>query len=141
MRLHHFAFFVAVTFVAGCERRRPPDPHAMVQRTMKGVLAYPKSVQVSVSAGEDAAQVTMTSQDSAGKVADWFRRSLAAGGWTLTSDVTSADGSTTISATQGKRPLWITFQRNEGAPGTTYTVIGAVVAGDSVVAQQPREKP
>jgi hypothetical protein len=138
MRLHHFAFLVAVTLVAGCERRRPPDPHAMVQRTLKGVLVYPMSVQVSVSAGEDAAQVTMTSQDSVAKVAGWYRRSLATNGWTLTSDVTSADGSTTMSATQGKRPLWITVRRNEGAPGTTYTLIGAVVAQDSVVAQKPK---
>ena len=107
----------------------------MVQRTMHGVLAYPLSIQVSVSAGEDAAQVTMTSPDSVPKVAAWYRRTLATNGWTLTSDVTSADGSTTISATQGTRPLWITFRRNEGAPGTTYTVIGAVVAGDSVTAK------
>ncbi len=109
----------------------------MVQKTMHGVLAYPMSIQVSASAGEDAAQVTMTSPDSVAKVADWFRRSLATNGWTLLSDVTTADGSTTMSASQGKRPLWITFRRNEGAPGTTYTVIGAVVAQDSVVAQKP----
>ena len=135
MRLHHFAVIVAVTLVAGCERRQPPDPHAMVQKTMHGVLAYPMSVQVSVSAGEDAAQVTMTSPDSVAKVAAWYRRTLATNGWTLTSDVTGADGSTTMSASQGKRPLWITLRRNEGAPGTTYTVIGAVVAGDSVTAK------
>lgn len=113
----------------------------MVQKTMKGVLAYPLSVQVSVSAGEDAAQVTMTSPDSVPKVAAWYRRTLATNGWTLTSDVTTADGSTTLSATQGTRPLWITFRRNEGVAGTTYTVIGAVVAGDSVVAQKPEVRP
>jgi hypothetical protein len=61
-------------------------------------------------------------------VADWFRRSLTLNGWTLQSDLTSNDGSVTISATRGKRPLWITLRPNQGAPGTTYTMVGALVA-------------
>jgi hypothetical protein len=34
---------------------------------------------------------------------------------------------------KGTRPLWVTLRPNVGAAGTTYTVIGAVVAeGDSL---------
>jgi hypothetical protein len=47
--------------------------------------------------------------------------------WTLQSDMTGNDGSVSIAAQRGKRPLWITLRPNVGGPGTTYTIIGAVV--------------
>jgi hypothetical protein len=112
----------------------------MVQKAMEGVLVYPLSTEVSISAGADAAEVTMVTADSVGPVARWFRRVLTTNGWTLTSDVAKSDGSIAISASQGKRPLWITLRPNVGAPGTTYTVIGAVVAQDSTAADSGRAK-
>lgn len=113
----------------------------MVQKAMEGVLVYPLSTEVGIAAGADAAQVTLTTADSTGKVARWFRQALLANGWTLVSDATNPDGSISMSATQGKRPLWITLHPNVGAPGTTYTVIGAVVAQDSAATSDSERKP
>lgn len=110
----------------------------MVQKAMQGVLVYPLSSEVGIAAGADAAQVTLTSADSIGKVARWFRQALLANGWTLVSDATNPDGSISMSATQGKRPLWITLHPNVGAPGTTYTVIGAVVDSAAAVDSSPK---
>lgn len=110
----------------------------MVQKAMEGVLVYPLSAEVGIAAGADAAQVTLATADSIGKVARWFRRALLANGWTLVSDATSPDGSISMSATQGKRPLWITLHPNVGAPGTTYTVIGAVVDSAAAVDSSPK---
>ncbi|HSD30769.1 MAG TPA: hypothetical protein VLB49_02580 [Gemmatimonadales bacterium] len=135
MRRHLLLSFIFLVLTAACERRQEADPRAMVQKAMRGVLVYPLSSEVSIAAGADAAQVTLASSDSIGKVARWFRQALQANGWTLVSDVTNADGSIAMSATQGNRPLWITLHSNVGAPGTTYTVIGAVVPQDSTAAR------
>jgi hypothetical protein len=35
-------------------------------------------------------------------------------------------------AEHGQRPLWVTVRPNVGGPGSTYTMIGAIVAGDSI---------
>jgi hypothetical protein len=119
------AFLALLVLAAACDRREPPDPRAMLHKALFGVLVYPLSSEVSVAAGADAAQVTMSTRDSLAKVAGWFRQSLIANGWTLQSDVTSGD-SIAIVAMLGKRPLWLTLRSNVGAPGTTYTIIGAV---------------
>jgi hypothetical protein len=127
MRRHLLLSFIFLAPIAACERRQEADPRAMVQKAMRGVLVYPLSSEVGIAAGADAAQVTLATADSIGQVARWFRQALLANGWTLVSDATNPDGSISMSATQGKRPLWITLHPNVGAPGTTYTVIGAVV--------------
>jgi hypothetical protein len=134
MRRHLLPSFILLVLTAACERHQEADPRAMVQIAMQGVLVYPLSTEVGIAAGEDAAQVTLSTADSIGPVARWFRQALFANGWTLVSDVTNRDGSIAMSATQGKRPLWITLHPNVGAPGTTYTVIGAVVPPDSTTA-------
>ncbi|HMA40427.1 MAG TPA: hypothetical protein VKP10_10135 [Gemmatimonadales bacterium] len=135
MRRNIIPSFIFLVLATACDRRQEADPRAMVQKAMQGVLVYPLSTEVGIAAGADAAQVTLTTTDSAGKVARWFRQALLANGWTLVSDATSPDGSISMSATQGKRPLWITLHPNVGAPGTTYTVIGAVVPQDSTAAR------
>lgn len=139
------ALVLAVALATACERHNAPDPRPLARRALAGVPVYPLSTEVSVTAGEDAAQLTMSSVDSLGKVAAWFRRSLPLNGWSLQSDLTNDDGSVSISATRGKRPLWLTLRRNVGAPGTTYALIGAIVAGDSGAAADssltPRPKP
>jgi hypothetical protein len=122
---------LVLTVAAACERRHPPDPRPMVRKALAGVLVYPLSTEVDIAAGEDAAQATLASADSVGKVANWFRRSLVSNGWSLQSDITNADGSVSISASQGKRPLWVTLRPRVDGSGTTYTVIGGIVPEDS----------
>lgn len=99
----------------------------MVRQALHGVIVYPQSMLVDMAAGEEAAQITLTTMDSIGRVASWFRQVLLLNRWTLQSDVTGRDGSVSIAALQGERPLWITLRPNSGGPGTTYTIIGAVV--------------
>ena len=119
--------------VIACDRRRAPDPRPMVQKAMHGMFVYPRSVAIDMAAGEDAAQITLTSMDSVGQVARWFREALPLNGWSLQSDLTGQDQSVSIVAMKGTRPLWVSLHPNVGGPGSTYTVIGAVVAeGDSL---------
>ena len=121
-----------LTAVAACNRPQPPDTRAMLRKSLHGVLVYPRSTLVDATSGSDAAQVTLTTLDSVAVVATWFRDELNLNGWALQSDVTSGDGSIAIVAQKGNRPLWITLRSNVGGPGSTYTVIGAVVTGDSM---------
>ena len=133
MRHVPIVFLLLVVGSLACDRRRPPDPRAMVQRAMRGLFIYPGSVTIDMAAGEDAAQVTLTALDSVAVVARWFREALRLNGWSLQSDLTANDHSIAIVATKGARPLWVTLHPNVGGPGTTYTLIGAVVAtGDSL---------
>jgi len=126
-------FTLIVLAATACERRQAPDPGMMVQRVLGGTLVYPRSERIDMSAGGDAAQMTLRTADSIRPVADWFRHTLALNGWKLQSDLTGTDGSVTLSATRDQRPVWITLRPNEGAPGTIYTMIGAVVTPDSAV--------
>jgi hypothetical protein len=117
---------------AACNRPQPPDTRATLRQSLHGVLVYPRSTLIDVASGSDAAQVTLTTLDSVGVVASWFRSELNLNGWALQSDLTSGDGSIAIAVQKGNRPLWITLRPNVGGPGSTYTVIGAVVSGDSM---------
>ena len=128
MRQFIHVVLLVVVAAAACERRRrAPDPQEMVQQALHGVLVYPHSLQLGMAAGEEAAEVTLTTPDSIGQVAHWFREVLRLNRWELQSDVTGGDGSVSITAQRGKRPLWVTLRPNIGGPGTTYTIIGAVV--------------
>ena len=127
-----YAPLLVLAAAAACSRPKPPDTRTMIQKSLHGVLVYPRSTLVDLASGSDAAQVTLTTLDSVGVVAGWFRTELRLNGWALQSDVTDNDGSITIAAQQGSRPLWITLRPNVGGAGSTYTVIGAVVSGDSM---------
>ena len=128
--------------VAACNRPQPPDTRAMLRKSLHGVLVYPRSTLIDATSGSDAAQVTLTTLDSVAVVVSWFRDELKLNGWALQSDVTNGDGSIAIVAQKGSRPLWITLRPNVGGPGSTYTVIGAVVTGDSMaVAESGAVKP
>lgn len=129
---HTFIFLLFAVAATACNRPQPPDTRTMLRKSLHGVLVYPASTLVDVASGSDAAQVTLTTLDSASLVAGWFREALTLNGWTLESDVKSPDGSIAISASKGARPLWVTFKPNVGGPGSTYVVTGAVVSGDSV---------
>ena len=95
-------------------------------RALEGTLAYPRSTMVSVSAGEEAAQLVMSSPDSVAAVARWFVQALSQNNWDVKRTVTDRTGTVTIYAEQDKRPLWLTLRPNAGGPGTTYTMIGVI---------------
>jgi len=68
----------------------------------------------------------MSSPDSVQVVAAWFVRVLALNHWDVQRTISDRDGTVTIYAEQGKRPLWLTLRPNVGGPGTTYTMIGVI---------------
>jgi hypothetical protein len=86
---------------------------------------------VSVSAGDEAAQLVLSSPDSVSVVAKWFVQALSLNHWDVKRNITDKSGTVTIYAEQDKRPLWLTLRPNVGGPGTTYTMIG-VIPKDSV---------
>lgn len=124
---------VVPLLVAGCERR--PDPRqdrAFAARALRGVLAYPQSSVVNVSAGEEAAEVVFSTHAPMPQVAQWYRTNLPANGWEVRTDRVDRGGAVTIYAEKDKRPLWLTLRWNVGGPGTTYTMVGAVLEGDTL---------
>jgi hypothetical protein len=122
------AFLVAV--LAGCNRPgdNPTQTRKLAGRALSGTLAYPRSTLVSISAGQEAAQLVLSSPDSMKDVADWFLRALPLNGWNVKRTVSDGKGGVTIYAEQGQRPLWLTLHPNVGGPGTTYTMIGVIPA-------------
>jgi hypothetical protein len=127
-------FFLALALLAaGCDRDRGAgQDRAFASRVLKGALAYPGSSVVSISAGSDAAQVDLSTAAAVQDVAAWYRQALPLNGWAIHSDAADQSGSVTIYADKGKRPLWITLRPNVGGSGSTYTLIGAIAAGDSI---------
>ena len=109
-----------------CDRSgNDAEARALAGRALRGVLAYPKSVLVTVSAGDEAAQIVLSSPSDVAEVAGWYRQALPLNGWDVKSDEAGRDGTVTMYAEKQTRPLWITLRRNVGGPGTTYTLIGA----------------
>ena len=126
----------AAALLGACDR--PPD---MAQRekaaaALQGVLAYPGSTPLTVSAGEDAGQVSFATPAAVRDVAAWYRLTLRLNAWELRSDAVTGDGTISIYAVKGQQPLWILLKPNVGGPGTTYTLIGAVPGADSSAAQR-----
>jgi len=118
---------VLTCVVGACERRDQGASRAVLRQAMHGVLAYPRSALVSMTAGSDAGQMELTSPDAVDTVAQWFRLALPMNGWRLQSDAKGADGTVSLYAQKGAQPLWITLKPSVGAPGTSYTLIGAAV--------------
>jgi len=115
-----------------CERPGSPEQtRRLAGQALQGTLAYPRSTMVSVSAGEEAAQLVLSSPDSVEVVAKWFVRALGLNNWDVQRNITDKNGTVTIYAEQNKRPLWLTLRPNVGGPGTTYTMVG-VIPKDSV---------
>ncbi|HEX9282253.1 MAG TPA: hypothetical protein VF882_00565 [Gemmatimonadales bacterium] len=137
MRLRLGALLTMVTVVAACER--PAEGAAqreLAAQALKGVLAYPHSTVVSVTAGEEAAQAVFTTPAPAEAVATWYRQELRLNGWELQADGVLRDGSISIYADSAKRSLWITLKPNVGGAGTTYTLVGTIPGLDSTAAQR-----
>ena len=116
-----------VCALLACERPGGPEQtRRLAGQAFQGTLAYPRSTMVSISAGEEAAQLVMSSPDSVAVVARWFVRALGTKNWEVKRNLSDANGTVTIYAEQNKRPLWLTLRPNVGAPGTTYTMIGVI---------------
>jgi hypothetical protein len=128
-----FHFLAAIVLLAAaCDRPgNPEQARAFAARALRGALAYPQSSVVSVSAGDEAAELVLSSPDSVDALAAWYRRALPLNGWVIKRDVRDRNGTVTIFAQQGERPLWVTVRPNVGGAGTTYTLVGAIVAADS----------
>ena len=133
-------FVIAALLVPAC--RRPDESERAQQaaaRALTGVLVYPGSSVVSVSAGDEAAGLVLTVTATMAAVAAWYKHALETNGWVVKSERVES-GHVTIYAEQRQpsRPLWITIRPNAGGPGTTYTLLGALptdstVRADSVV--------
>jgi hypothetical protein len=121
----------------GCNRDRESQrARAVVGRALPDALAYPGSSLVSFSAGEDAAQIELSTPASLQEVAAWYRAVLPLNGWEVRSDAADRSGAVIIYAEKGTRPMWLTLRANVGGPGTTYTLMGAVVEPDSTKVQR-----
>ena len=128
---------VAVLSAVACDRpAEQTRERDLAARLLNGLFAYPHSTLVSVAAGEDAAQVTLSTPTPVQQVAAWYRQSLTLNGWVLEHQGVLQDGSLSIYAAKGNRPLWLTIKANVGGPGTTYTLVGAQLLGDSAGAQR-----
>ena len=121
-----------VVGLAACSRPADKNPRGTVYRALHGVLVYPRSLMLEMDAGDSVGQITLTTADSFPRVVAWFHEAFRLNGWEMQSDLTGRDGTVTLYAEQAKRPLWITLKANVGGPGTTYTVIGGIVSGDTV---------
>jgi len=123
-----YQLVIVLALLAACERPGESNrARVAAGRALSGTLAYPRSTPVTVAAGEEAAQLTMTSQDSLPVIVAWFRRALPLNGWVIQREG-GRTGDVTLYAQKGDRPLWITLRPNVGAVGTTYTMIGEIPA-------------
>ena len=135
--MSRFAVLLCVVGLSSGACERPAErtnEREFAAKVLTGLLAYPRSSVVGVSAGQDAAQVTLSTPAAPQDVATWYRQMLRLNGWDLVNDGVTADGGVSIFAQKGKRPLWITLKANAGGPGTTYTLIGADLSQDSAAA-------
>ncbi len=118
------SLIIALTLAVGlaaCERPADRNVRGTVYRALHGVLVYPRSLLVE-----------MATVDSLSRVVTWFREAFRLNAWALQSDAQDRDGTVTLYAEKNKRPVWVRLHANVGGPGTTYTVIGGIVAGDTV---------
>lgn len=115
--------------LSACNREHRADDRKVIGQALRGVLVFPGSAITSLSAGDSAGQVSLSTSIGPDTVADWFRTMLRLNHWDLQVDSRQKDGSISMYAERAKQPLWITITAASGGPGTTYTVIGAIVGG------------
>jgi hypothetical protein len=118
----------ALVLIAACDRPgNAEQTRAFAARALRGALAYPRSTVVRVAAGDEAAELVLSTSASVDVVVDWYRRALPLNHWELKRETRDRNGGVTLYAEQGPRPLWITLRPSDGAEGTTYTLLGAIV--------------
>jgi hypothetical protein len=124
----------------GCERQDEAlRARQLASRALRNVLAYPQSSLVSVSAGENAAELVLTSPATVPVIVAWYRHTLEQNGWDVKSEQTRGDTVTLFAERRGE-PVWITLRPNAGAAGTTYRLIGAILP-DSAPPSAPAPPP
>jgi hypothetical protein len=125
---------VLLCAAAACERpgERAAHDRQFAGRVLWGALAYPQSVVVGIATGEDAAEVTLSTPAAPAQVLAWYRDALRLNGWALRNEARSPDGTVTLYAQQGERPLWIRLRGTAGGPGSTYSLIGVEMSGDTI---------
>ena len=119
---------VCLTLAAAAACNRPGRAsREVVSQSLEGVMVYPRSQPVSLSAGDSAGQLALWNADAPDSVADWYREALVRSHWTLKSDHRQPDGTILIYAERRAQPLWISIQKAAGAGGSNYSLTGAVV--------------
>jgi hypothetical protein len=126
-----------VLLLVACDRPGAPDPRAAAANALGGVLAYPHSRVVEMSAGAEAAQLTLTAPAPPVRVAEWYRTYLGLNGWELKNEGRMVDSAVSIYAQKDGRPLWIMLRPAAG--GTQYTLTGAIT--DSTLTTRSRTPP
>jgi len=119
-----------------CNRdREARRARAVLGKALPQAMSFPGSSVIRFSAGEDAAQIELSTAASLKDVTAWYRETLPLNGWEVQSDQVDRSGAVMIYAEKTKQPLWITLRANVGGPGTTYILMGGVVEPDSTKAQ------
>ena len=128
------ALVLAALAGGACERpsERDPGDRAMAGRIMRGALVYPTSQVLTYATGEQVAEVVLTTLASLDEVVRWYRVALPLNAWEVKTQSRERDGTVTLYAVQRSRPLWVRLRANTGGPGTTYSVIGVEVQGDTI---------
>src|SRR3989442_12657068 len=120
---------VALVLFAACERAgEGAADRELAAAALQGVLAFPGSAVVSVSAGQDAAQAAFTTPAALQNVAAWYRLNLKLNDWEIKGDQLMADGSIAIYAVRRGKPLWITLQPTCGGAGARRNPVGTLSA-------------
>ena len=125
---------LAALATGACERpsERNTSEREKVGRIMLGALAYPRSLVLTYATGEQAAEVVLTTPARLDEVLGWYRTTFKLNAWDLKTESQERDGTVTLYAEQHSRPLWVRLRANTGGPGTTYSVIGAEMTGDTI---------
>jgi hypothetical protein len=110
-----------------CDRPHEEDARRLAARALRGALTYPQSAIVTIAAGTDAAELRLTTAAPPEQVAAWYREALRLNGWQLRQDALDREGARAMYAEKDGRPLWISLRANTGGPGTTYTLVGAII--------------
>jgi hypothetical protein len=130
---------LAVAALAGCDR---PDEglraRQLASRALRNMVAYPQSSLISVKAGDDAAELVLSSPASVPQIVAWYRETLRVNKWELKSERVRHDTVTLYAERQGE-PVWITLRPNAGAPGTTYSLVGAIPAETTATPRAPSD--
>jgi hypothetical protein len=130
---------LALATFAGCDR---PDEgrraRQLASRALRNMLAYPQSSLVSVTAGEDAAEMVLTSPASVPQIVAWYREILRMNHWELKSERVRHDTVTLYAERQGE-PVWIRLYPNVNAPGTTYSLVGAIPVDTTTIPRAPAD--
>jgi hypothetical protein len=136
MSTYPVRIFAVLLLVIAASCAREQSPPAASAELLAGIPAFPGSRPVSSSAGADAVQSGYLAAQRPDSVASWYRAWLVKDGWEISGDVRGGDGSITLHAEKGTRPLWLILQPLADHLGTRYSVIGA--EADSSNARSPR---